>query len=747
MMRILMWFTIGFAAACALGTYFWLGSALLLFALVGVAGFAACMALRKHEACRRAAMVFVGFTLGIVWTFGYDAVYVRPVRQLDGQTVQLEVTASTYSWDTAVASAVDGRITLNGKDYTVRIYLKEPMQLEPGDGLRMKGTLRLTTDGGESEPTYHRSNGILALCYQKGELERFEGELTPQVRWDRFTQNIRRRVTGCIDEVFSANSAALAKALLIGDRSDIDYELSTAFKLSGISHIIAVSGLHVSMLYALVFWLSGSRRSLLALLGIPITVLFMAVAAFSPSVTRAGLMQILMILALCIDREYDPPTALSFSVLIMLVLNPLVSSSVGFQLSVGSVCGIFLFSEPLRQWLLLRIPGGKNDRLKGLRSAIAVGISTTLSAQVMTAPLVAAYFHVVSLVGVFTNLAVLWAVNWIFWGVIAVCLIGLLWLAPAKLLAWVVSVPIAYVIAAAKLFAGIPLSAVYVTGVYMILWLVLAYLLILTIPMHRRPLFSGAIGLIGLCLALLLSWGEPALHEHWVTVLDVGQGQCVVLRSGENTFVVDCGGDYAEDAADICADYLLSIGVSRIDGLILSHYDADHSAGAPYLMSRIDVDRLFLPPGEAEETASILAATDGEIIWVEQDLHITAPTAEISLFAPGFASSSNERSVAVLFQTENCDTLITGDMSVLREQLLLRRAGLPDLELLVVGHHGSSTSTSEELLEELQPEYAVISVGKDNPYDHPSQEVLQRLYKAGCTVYRTDQMGTVQFRR
>ena len=298
------------------------------------------------------------------------------------------------------------------------------------------------------------------------------------------------------------------------------------------------------------------------------------------------------------------------------------------------------------------------------------------------------------------------------------------------------------------MFASVPLAAVYTKSVYIVVWLALCYglILVLIFGKGKRPLISLCLVGLGLCVALGLSWVEPMLWDCRVTAVNVGQGQCLILQHKGKTFVVDCGGDYADDAADCAAQSLLSMGIRRIDGLILTHYDADHAGGTAYLLHRIKADALYLPEGE--KSAGIIdAAGDAQVVWIMEDLSLESEGMKITLFAPKSAGSSNESSIAVLFQTEKCDTLITGDMSQLGERLLMRRTSLPELEVLIVGHHGSDSSTSVELLEATSPEVAIISVGKDNRYNHPTQAVLERLEAAGCAIYRTDESGDIIFRR
>jgi competence protein ComEC len=246
-----------------------------------------------------------------------------------------------------------------------------------------------------------------------------------------------------------------------------------------------------------------------------------------------------------------------------------------------------------------------------------------------------------------------------------------------------------------------------------------------------------------------VSWVEPLLDRCRVTALDVGQGQAILLQSGGKTFLVDCGGDYSEDSADITADALLSQGIGRLDGIILTHYDEDHSGGLTYLLERIETDLLLLPYIEDEQkVGSALAQQAGErACFVSEDLEITYDSAKISVFAPLIFDSDNESCISILFQTENCDILITGDMGRELELRLMEKHPLPELELLIAGHHGSRHSTCKELLAATTPECVFISVGADNAYGHPHQEVLDRLEAYDCRVYRTDQNGTIIFRR
>lgn len=743
-MRILMWFTIGFTAACAVGAY------LTASIWLSVACIAAAIPLffLKSPRGKIAGVILLGLCVGSVWFWCYDTFYLQPVKQNDGQTIETTVTVTDYSYETDYGVAVDGQIILDDRTFNIRLYLEETAPLSPGDRISGKIRLRATTPDSLQGSTYHQGDGIFLLGYFRDDTVVERAENIP----DRFFASVLRgRIISILDKMFPEDVRGFVRALLLGDSSLLSYEEDTAFKLSGIRHVIAVSGLHVSILFSLVCLFSGRRRVLTALIGIPVLFLFAAVAVFTPSVVRACIMQGLMILALLFNKEYDPPTALSFAVLVMLCGNPMTITSVSFQLSAGCLVGIFLFYQRINRHLLKRVGAqkGMTVKVRFLRW-LCGSISVTLSAMITTTPLSAWYFGTVSLAGILTNLLTLWVISFIFYGIMLVCLLSLIWQGAAMFVANIVAWPVRYVLLTARVMSGSVLSAVYTCSIYIVIWLVLCYVLfaVFLLSKRRRAGLLVLCMVIGLFSAVALSWLEPRLDDYRVTVLDVGQGQSVLIQFDGRNYLIDCGGDTDKGTADAVSQMLLSQGVTELDGLILTHYDKDHAGGAVYLLSRMKAKALYLP--DIDDDGGLRGALQSQfneqIVWVRDSLVLSEKQAKFSLFPAPDNDKGNESCLSVLFQRENCDILITGDLGFSGEQALLENADLPELELLVVGHHGSANATGLPLLHKTKPIAAAISVGKDNFHGHPSADVLYRLELFGCHIWRTDLDGTIIFR-
>ena len=511
-----------------------------------------------------------------------------------------------------------------------------------------------------------------------------------------------------------------------------------------------MSGLHCGFLLTLAALLTGRhRRRLLAAVTLPGLVFYALLTGGSPSVVRACVMLGLLLAAPLFRREGDGPTSLCAALFGILLVNPFAAASISLQLSFGAMAGILAVSGRLYQLLL----GGKKHGK--VVCFIAASFSATMGALVFTVPLSAWYFGFLVLVSPLSNLLCLWAASGAFMIGLVSAVMGFVWPAGAAILALAPRALVWYILSMARLLAGLPYHALYLANPYLKYWLGYVYLLFAAAWALRsgpRRRYAVAALLAVSTLAASVKLGEASYHlsDLEALVLDVGQGQCVLLSSGGAYALADCGSSNSwYSSGGIAGDYLASMGCRKLDYLLLTHYDTDHVNGLEELLARVEVDTLLLPDTEDDSgTRSWVASTAADcgvaVGYVTESETLPLGRTELTVYPPlGAGEEDNERGLSLLASCGDFDLLITGDMDSATEETLVETYGISQVEALVVGHHGSKYSTSQTLLDAAAPEVGVISVGS-NSYGHPSTEALRRLTAAGVRICRTDLQGTVR---
>lgn len=743
-MRILAGFAIPFSVAVFAAVYLapawalpWLAAGCAVLALLGL--------LLKGERRTRALLAALGLSVGFFWTWGYDSIFLTPALALDGVEGIYTFTLTDWPRETAYGVSLPARLALDGaRGAKVILYDDEGMDLKPGDTVTCTASLRRANLRHGEESEYYLSKGISLLAYAKGESEVVSQSAVPVRYWPLLAA---RAVKERVNALFPADTAGFMTALLTGDMADMPGGVYSAFQRTGLAHVVAVSGQHVSFLAGVMAVLLGKRRKLSAAVTIAVLLIFAAATGGTPSVLRAVYLQSALLLAPLLGREADQATSLSAVLMLLLMWNPHAAASGNLQLSFAAVAGIYLVTGPLYERWTKGL--GKKGWHKVLRFLYG-NLTASIGALVFTAPLLAWYFGTISLVAPIANLLTLWAVTYAFLGGLAAAAIGFLLPAAGQVAAWVVAWLVRYVQWVALGLSKLPLAAVPAQG-YLWLWLGFVYVLAVLWALWRgerkRPIVPVCACAITLCAALLLNVLTLRGGDLRVSVLDVGQGAGVLLYSSGRTALVDCGGTSPSESGDAAANAIQATGSSRLDYLILTHFHADHANGVERLMERLDVKTLIVPDAQPDDAlrAKILAlaaAEGAEVQFVLDDEQLAMGETTLTIYAPLGDGGANEEGLAVLATCGDFDALMTGDMNAAVEKRLVKYGNLPDIELLVVGHHGSAYSSSEELLRVARPEYAVISVGYNN-YGHPAPEALERLAAAGCEIYRTDLMGTV----
>ncbi len=746
-----MFITIGYTAALVVCHYLLPDSVLIYVALAfAVLGFLGIL-LRNNS---RTIIMLLCFSaaIGFGWSYLHTMLFISPAESLADTKASVEARVlDAPSFGEGYSTMM---VRLRGDDYPsckvlVTDYDAGFSDLEAGDVIRINLRFRSARMRYGIDDDYYFASGVFLRASLDGEYKLLEkGRGNPFF----FPKTLSAALKDHILMVFPDDVAPLMKALLTGDKSELydDDELYVSLRLSGLSHIIAVSGMHVSFIVSLIAIASGRRR-ITAFIGIPLVWFFAAMMGFVPSVTRASFMISLSLLAPILKRENDPPTSLSAALLLILLCNPQALASISLQLSFAALAGILLITPRIYRSLtgLTAVIGGIIGKfIKGAESIFAASVG----AMIFTVPLSALHFGFVAPYSILSNILCLWAMSAAFMLAYPVCIIAAVYAPIGQGLAWIVGWLPRYTIFVVKNIAELPQSALFTNNKYISCWLIFVYAVLFLPYIFRgektyRPLIPVCLCLITLPLTLFISKAD-ANKGPAITALDVGQGQCIVATDDNLTVMIDCGGkNTPRNAGDTAAEYLLSAGKSSLDMLILTHLHDDHANGVVRLMNYIDVRRVVLPDDcentEVGDSIIEMCYDNGtELIYISENTGVQMNELRLELFAPIGSAEPNEHGLIVLGEFDGFDFLVMGDAGRSTEEQLVSFYELDEIELLVAGHHGSKTSTCDALLNEIKPDTAFISVGVNN-YGHPADEVLQRLNSHGVEIFRTDINGNI----
>ena len=673
---------------------------------------------------------------------------------LDGEEIYCQariITApsSQDDWSRAeVALQIDRHTELKGLlyDYDGRLE-----HVKAGDLVKGRFSLRAADSRYGERYDSNPARGVYLIAYTRSRLYPAGHRFSLRGLASAWNGKICERIRS----VFPEDTCAFFQALMLGDKSDLyeDDALHLSMSRAGLMHMVAVSGMHIAFLVGMLRQLMGNTRRA-SLLSILLIWSFVLLTGSTPSAVRAGLMQTVALLAPIFGREEDPPTSLLFALALILLWNPFAAGSVSLQLSFASLAGIELFSDRIRTAVLNAVPKSLPWQIRNYLSSNA---ANSVGVLVFTTPLIGLHFGYVSVLSPLTNLFALWAVPICFGFGYFACFVSLIFLPAGKLLAWVLSWLARYIVWIADVFSAPGFSCLYLCLKWNWMWLALVYLLFIVFALTIRkswlrwfiPTSLAVISLFTLLTATRLYYGNA---PGYMTAIDVGQGQSLVVFSGEQTVVVDCGNiNSLDEAGDRTGSYLCSRGREEIDLLILTHLHADHADGVTRLMAYLPVREILIGPNMEDPNELLPQIRESarrcgtKISILREDQSRQLGLIRLSLFAPVSAGEINERCISAKISVGAYDLLVTGDINMSAERELLDEHELRNIELLVVGHHGSKYAASPELLQTIGAETAVISCGYNN-FGHPTAETLERLDQYGYTVYRTDQNGTVELR-
>jgi competence protein ComEC len=751
-MRVLATIGFSFSAGVFLAALLpWNGWQLYAAGGVLLLALAWLFAARKQKYFRRGLLILLPLAVSLAYFAGYDHLVRQPIEDRCGAAS--DFAATVCDWPQATEHGAKITVELEGYHRARAVLYGEAELLaaRPGDTVTGTAQWQSAAHFDSDDVTHFNARGVYALLYGREDVRLSAGD-GEALRWlpQRAGKAFREKVAAIWDD---PRVSGFLTAELTGDKSAMDDGDYLAMQETGLAHLFAVSGLHCAFLVTLLALLISRRQRLLCAVTIPLLLFYMVMVGMSPSVVRACIMQIFLLIAPLFRRGSDPLTSLAAALLVILLCNPFAAASVSLQLSFSATLGMVLLSPRLYK-LLTEWYKGKCRPLRTALCFVAANLSATLSAVVFTAPLTAWYFRIFVLVAPLSSLLAVPAAGWSFMAAFVTVLLGFVWLPLASLLGWISWALVRYILWIANGMMSWRYHAVYFTNPYLIYWLLFLYAAFIgcaaTPDGKRKYLLASALSVLTLTAAIWVNRQDYQYGVLTALTLDVGQGESVILTSGGETALVDCGSSNSyKDPGGLAADTLHSMGVRELSAVVVTHYHADHTNGLYEVLRRIPVQTIYLPDiedeyGVRERLVSLAEEKGAQVTYVTKETADTLGDTVLTIYPPVQSGGDlNELGLTALASAGDFDLLITGDMSGSTEKKLVETYALPDIEVLVVSHHGSRYSSNIRFLKSVMPEAAVISVG-DNNYGHPSEETLQRLLAVGADIWRTDQQGTIR---
>jgi competence protein ComEC len=667
---------------------------------------------------------------------------------------------------------------------------------EYGDVLLVKGKLDTPPQLGDFDyKGYLASQGIYSTMLYP-EIEK-DPETSKGVKPLEWVYSLRNRLFHTLAKVLPEPQASLAQGIILGIRYNIPASIKDDFVRTGTAHILAISGINLSivagMLLSIGIWLFGKRRHIYLWLALGTIWLYTLLTGMNPPVVRGAIMASLFLTAELLGRQRTAITSLAFAAAIMVGINPQILWDASFQLSFLAMAGLIFIAPPFQTVGRKAVNAAMGEKGIGvsLANIITDSLSVTLAATIAVWPLIAYYFGIVSLVGPLATFLALPALPGIIVAGALAGLIGLVFLPAAQAIGWLAWLFTSYMLLVVDGLAPLPLSSIEVGSVdpalILIYYLVLAAAIWLGSDRSRlgnwvsqatTRLKSGASKSTTLVSQLPKRWIIPPLlvlailasvaaatmpdNNLHVSFLNVGEGDAILIQKGNQQILID--GGPSPQAISLELGDKMPFWDRTIELVILTHPHADHLAGLVEVLQRYQVKQVLYPhldytsplyqewPRLVEEkgikrtqakAGQEIDLGEGVVIRVlnPKTPQITGTESDID------SDIENNGSIVLRLSLDRVSFLLTADIMRQAEfELINHRADLAST-VLKVAHHGSKTSTTPEFLAAVNPRVAVISVGEDNPFGHPRDEVVERLEeKTGQeNIFRTDKQGTIEF--
>lgn len=626
---------------------------------------------------------------------------------------------------------------------------------------------------------YYKNEGYTGILDAKDiRIVKEEESFSPDIYLHRLNLAISEKYKKILGE----KNAGSLSAMVLGDKRGLDEEIKELYQENSISHLLSISGLHISLLGGAVFLF---LRRLKVSFSFPlitssiILIIYGAFTGFSVSTSRAIVMMSVLFISFVIGKSYDLPSGLALAALILIVMNHRVIYQSGFLLSFFAVIGIFYIMPELLYIFKVDIYH-KRGIIKGLHLLLA-SIISSISILLATLPIVLNNFYEVSLTGIILNIIVIPLMSLV---VITGLLGGFVALVSELLGSFILGIT-HYILNLYTLFCRL---GDRLTFLRLIIgkpdkWQIVLYYLILVIVFYflalkrrenklrllKNNLSEGyntskrivVTGLMTFTSFLIIAY-KP--REFSINMLDIGQGDCFVVNDGNNDiYISDCGSTTVQNVGKTrLLPFLKSKGWGKVDTIFISHMDKDHVNGVNDLLkcAEITIGRIIISASytsdklncaELEELKELAKMRDIKLFYMKKGDEIVGKDISFRCIYPTGEEDikdQNEASIVMRMDYKGLSMLFTGDIAGSTEEKIIEGSDEDtlDCDILKVCHHGSKNSSTDDFLKKVSPKLYLISCGLMNRYGHPHRDALSRMTGEGGRILRTDHMGGTQIK-
>lgn len=680
----------------------------------------------------------------LIISIGYVSILENKYSKISDMPIKEMVTIISDIQEKEYKKVCTAKIVRNNKKILINIKMAQDIpSIKYGDSLYIEGEFKQPEEArnykGYNYKQYLKTKKII------GTVELEKAKILKSSNGS-FIHNIQKYIKDTINGTLTDEEGNLLLAILLGDKDKLSEDIQESFKTSNLSHMLAVSGAHVSYIilgltYVLQNSIIGKKNG--KIVCIFFLLVFMAITNFTPSVTRACIMAVLTLFSGIIYRKSDVYTNISVAALITLIFNPYSLLDLGFQLSYGGTIGIIIFIKRIQE---------KKSNSKVINYIKQMAL-VSIYANIIIIPIMMYHFNTVSFTFIISNimaspiLGIIVITGFLF--IIASITVKPL----TRLIAIFIKPILSILIKISQICSKLPFSNILVVTPYM--FNVISYYAIILYCIKSKKNNKCKIIICLLIVLILINFIIYIFPQKLrIFFIDVGQGDStLIITPDKKTVLIDGGGSDSFDVGEkVLLPYLLDRRILKVDYVLISHFDTDHATGVAQILGKIDVSSIILTRQLEENDIyrhilSIAKEKKIKLIYVKEGDVLKIGGIKISIIHPEnklmINNPMNNNSIVCKVEYNSFSMLLTGDIEMEAEELILRKNINLKADVLKVAHHGSKTSTTGEFLKALNPKVALIGVGKNNNFGHPSNEVIQRLKENGTRIYRTDENGEI----